>query len=188
MDEALSMRGRSLEEAFFIKRDAELIAQRKKLEEMQKTKEALAEISGINNPKILEHLINLGITPTVMASLVILPLVEVAWADGELSAEEKKTVLEQASKGGLAKGSVNYTILEAWLKERPEKKFLDAWLHYIEGLKESLDAAELELLKNELLERAIKVATSSGGFLGLGSKISLEEKAVLKKMEDVFTR
>ena len=188
MGDALSMRGRSLEEAFFIERDAKLIAQRRKLDEMKKTKEVLSEISGIKNPKTLDQLMALEISPTVLASLVILPLVEVAWADGKLSEEEKKTVLAQAAKGGFAKGTVNYEILEAWLKERPSPKFLFAWIHYIEGLQESMDQEELDLLKNDLLERATKVANSSGGFLGLTSKISPEEKAVLKRMQEAFTR
>lgn len=185
MDDALSKRGRSLEEAFFAERNAQLIEQRKKLDQMQKTREVLAEISGIRNPKVLDKLVELGISPGVLASLVILPLVEVAWADGHLSADEKKAVMDEAAKGGLAQGSVNYTILEEWLKERPSPKFLQAWIHYIEGLRETMGDQEIDDFKAELLTRAQKVAAASGGILGM-SKISPEEKVVLKKMEDAF--
>ena len=188
MDDALKKRGHSLEEAFFMERNAQLIEQRKKLEQVQQTREGLAKISGIKNNKILNKLIELRITPGVLASLSILPLVEVAWADGELDLKERKFVLEAAAKGGLSEGSVDYHILGEWLKERPSPKFLEAWLYYIEGLREAMSQQELDDLKTQLLSRARQVAEAVGGFMGVGSKISDPEKAVLKKMEDAFTR
>lgn len=185
MDDALAKRGHSLEEAFFMERNAKLIEQRKKLEELQKTKETLTQVSGIRNEKVLDKLMELGVSPSVMASLSVLPLVEVAWADGQLSEAEKDAVLAEAGKEWLVKGSVNHELLAAWLKERPSAKFLEAWIYYIKGLRENLTAQQLEDLKAELLGRAKKVADAAGGFLGL-SKISDEEKAVLKRMEDAF--
>lgn len=185
MDDSLKERGRSLEEAFFRQRDAELIAQHKKLEQMKTDREALMLVSGIRNPKVLDQLVELGISPTVLASLAILPLVEVAWADGELSAEEKEAVLAGAAKGGLVKGSIDHAILDAWLKERPDPKFLNAWMKYIEGLREAMGPEDLKNLKKEFLNRAKSVAESAGGFMGL-SKISPQEQAVLSKMEKAF--
>lgn len=189
MDDSLSQRGRSLEEAFFKKRDAELIEQRRKLEEMKKNKDGLAEISGIRNPKVLDKLVELNVSPSILASLTVLPLVEVAWADGTLDEKEKVAVLTHAAKGGFAKGSIDYVLLDEWLKERPSPKFLEAWIHYIAGLREVMNDQELNSLKSELLDRARHVAKAAGGgFLGLLSKISDEEQAVLKKMESAFTR
>ncbi len=185
MDDALKERGRSLEEMFFKQRDAELIAQRKKLAEMSQTRESLAQISGIKNPQVLDKLIESGITASTLASLSLLPLVEVAWADGQLSEPEKKAVLTAAAKGGLTQGSVNYQLLENWLKERPAAKLLDAWVHYIRGLRDVLNPQELRGVKSDLLSRARAVAEAAGGFMGV-SKISPEEQAVFKKMEDAF--
>ncbi len=185
MWEGLEKQGRNLEEAFFLQRDAELIAQHKKLEEMKKTRESLSEISGIRNVKVIDKLMELKVSPSILASLVVLPLVEVAWADGELHENERKAVLAEAAKDGLSKGSIDYSLLEAWLKHRPPAALLDSWAHYIEGLHEVMTRQELDSLKAELLDRARKVANAEGGFLGL-SKISPEEKTVLKKMEDAF--
>ena len=183
MDDALAKRGHSLEEMFFKERDAQLITQRKKLEHMENTRKALADVSGIRNPKVLDKLVELEVSPSTLASLAVLPLVEVAWADGHLDEKEKQAVLAESAKGGITKESIDYAMLDAWLKERPSPKLLEAWIHYIAGLREVMGPQELNDLKSGLLDRAKKVAEAAGGFL---SKISTEEKAVLKKMEDAF--
>ena len=183
MDDALSKRGHSFEEAFFRERDAELIAQRKKLEQMENNKNVLAEVSGIRNSIVLDKLVELEVSPATLASLTILPLVEVAWADGTLDEKEKEAVLAEAAKGGITRDSIDYALLNAWLKERPSPKLLEAWIHYIMGLREVMSPKELGDLKSELLNRAKKVAEAAGGFL---SKVSAKEKTVLKKMEEVF--
>lgn len=186
MEDGLAKRGKSMEEMFFMQRDAELIAQRKKLEAMNKTKVDLAQISGIKNEAVLDKLVALGVSPASLASLVMVPLVEVAWADGTLSDQERKAILDEAAHSGMTKGSVNYDILQAWLKQGPEPHFLEAWSQYVKGLKDTMHPQEFEDLKNELLTRAKKVAASSGGFLGVVGKISPEETAALKKLESVF--
>jgi hypothetical protein len=62
-----------------------------------------------------------------------------------------------------------------------------AWKHYIEGLCKKLTPPEIENLKHELLDLARDVAQAAGGFLGLGSKISTAEKAVLEDLERAFS-
>ncbi len=182
MHDSLSERGHTLEELFFRQRDAELVEKRKKLEQMEKNKEALAHVSGIKNPKVLDKLVELEVSPAILTSLTIVPLVEVAWADGNLDQKEREAILAEAAKHKAADNQ----LLEFWLKERPSSKFLEAWLHYIAGLKETMDPKEMESLKKELLHGANTVAKAAGGgFLGL-ERVSPEEKAVLKKMEEAF--
>lgn len=183
MDDALAKRERSMEEVFFRERDAKLIEQYKKLEELKKNINELSAVSGIKNIQVLEKLIAIGISPASLSLLSILPLVEVAWADGQLSDQEKLEVLTEASKQGISKGSVNYGLLEAWLKKRPEASLLEAWIFYIKELKKSLNHQELEELKSDLLSKAKKVAQATGGLI---YKVSAEEKAVLAKMEEAF--
>lgn len=184
----LEGRARRLEDAFFLKRDAQLIELHKEQQRIQKTKEELAKSSGIRNPKVLDKFVELNITPNLLASLFVLPLLEVAWADGELDAKEREAVLKASSDGGLVKGSLDYQLLESWLKERPSKHFLDAWLHYMEGLREVLSQEELDNLKVAFLDRARHVAEAAGGILGFGTKISAKEQEVLTKMEKAFKR
>ncbi|MEI7880889.1 MAG: hypothetical protein WCI95_08450 [bacterium] len=188
MDEILIRQASRLEDEFFAKQDAVLIEQRKKLLAMERTQAALTAVSGIQNEAVLKKLMELNIYPDLLATLILVPLVEVAWADGEIQDNERKAILAGASKIGMKQGSVDYTILEEWLKQSPPKSLLTAWIHYIEGLCESLAPVERENLKQNLLDQARSVAESAGGFLGLVSPISSKEKAILDQMTAAFAK
>ncbi len=175
-----------MEESFFAKREAELVAKLKQDEEIKKNKDALAQASGIKNQKVLDHLAQLGVSPSILANLLIVPLVEIAWSDGALSERKKKVVREEAARGGLIKEAVDQNLLETWLKERPSPKYWQAWGYYIEGLKEIMIPKELNDLKNELLSRAKKVAQASSGVIGLAIKFVSTEKDLIKKIESAF--
>lgn len=186
MDDILFRQASRLEDEFFAKQDAVLIEQRKKLVAMERTQAALTSISGIRNETILKKLVELNIQPDLLATLTLVPLVEVAWADGEVQEKERKAILTSAIKAGMSQGSIDYTILEEWLKKNPPKSLLTAWIHYIAGLCETLTPAERDNLKHTLLDQARTVAEAAGGFMGLVSPISSKEKVILEKMAAAF--
>ena len=186
MDAFLDQYAHRLEDEFFAKKDAVLIAQLRKLEQMERTQKALAEVSGITDETVLKHLVDLGVHPDLLATLAMVPLVEVAWADGEVQEDECNAILEGAASAGMARGSVDYVLLQQWLAQRPPKKMLDAWIHYIQGLKQALTPEEVMAVKDQFMTRARRVAEATGGFLGLTSKISKAEQAMLDKMASAF--
>jgi hypothetical protein len=49
-----------------------------------------------------------------------------------------------------------------------------------------LSGSERESLKQQILGRARSVAEATGGFLGLGSKISSEEEIILAELAKAF--
>lgn len=175
-----------LDDLFFRKEDQKLIDQLKALKKLKETKEALSEVSGIKNEHILQKLVELQVRPETLASLSLIPLVEVAWADGNVDTKEKELVLSCAIKMGFPKGGPDYKILSQWMTHRPSVELLDAWIHYIQGLCEKLTGEEKGELKKELIENTRSVAMASGGFLGLGNKISKSESAILEKLENAF--
>jgi hypothetical protein len=181
--EILRDRGRSLEDEFFRREDQRLMARLNELKTAETTREALAKASGIAKPAVIEKLMELGIRAETVAALSIVPLVEVAWADGALDAKERRAVIERA---GVARGSMEGALLEAWLDRRPDPKLLTAWTHLIQGMCEHLDADGAARLKAGLLERAGAVAAASGGLFGVGSKVSRSEAAMLAKLEAAF--
>ncbi|MCH8819815.1 MAG: hypothetical protein IIB03_05780 [Acidobacteria bacterium] len=133
---------------------------------------------------ILQSLLELHIDAQTLAALALVPLIEVAWADGYLDEKEKQAVLEAAHASGFEKGQVAYEVLESWLTQQPKPKLLETWVEYIRELRGQLSEEEHKSLKASLLGRARSVAEASGGYLGLGFKVSKTEAAVLKTLDE----
>ena len=176
-------RGSRLEDLFFEKEDVLLVEQRRRLAQMERTQGVLAEISGIGDCEVLTRLVELEVSPDLLAALAIVPLIEVAWADGEVREHEAVAVLAGAEGSGIAKGSANHILLQEWLRHRPPKAMLEAWTYYAAGLCEALSDQQRESLRHDLLLRARRVAEAAGGFLGLTSRVSGQERAVLARLE-----
>ncbi len=185
-NEFLETRRRALEEQFFHQENQRLVDALREKSKLRKSKEALAEASGITNGSILESLLELGIEAETVSALQLVPLLEVVWADGELDENEKQAVLKAAGVSGLAEGRLSYGLLEGSLNRSPKPVLREAWRLYMEGLCKQLQSEEKESLKEDLLGRARAVAEASGGFLGLGSKISSSEAQVLEELGGAF--
>jgi hypothetical protein len=183
----LGERGKTLEDEFFRKEDARLIEKLRELKAKEATREELSRISGIKNTAILDRLVELGIHPQTMAALAIVPLAEVAWADGSIDAKEEQAILDRAAKSGVAPGTASYDLLKSWLERRPEPRLLTAWIHMIQGISENLTAEQVEGLRTGLVERVRAVASASGGVLGVG-KISSAESEMIRQLESAFRK
>lgn len=181
-----ALQGNALEDEFFAQRDAQLIARRRELAKRAHTQQELAEISGIRDAHVLARLVELDVSVDLLASLTIVPLVEVAWADGTVDAHERQAILASADSHGFAKSSIDYELLDAWLYEKPPAAMLEAWMHYIRGLCAELAPADREALRRQLLDRARAVAEASGGLLGLTSRVSAGERAMLDTLAAAF--
>jgi hypothetical protein len=183
----LNERGRALEEEFFHKEDKRLIAKLKELKAKEATREELGRISGIKNTAILDRLVELGIHAETMAALAVVPLAEVAWADGAIDAKEEQAILDRAAKSGVVPGSSGYDLLKSWLARRPDPKLLTAWIHMMQGIIENLTPEQVEALRKGLVERVQTIARASGGVLGVG-KVSSAEAEMIRQLESAFRK
>jgi hypothetical protein len=185
-NEFLGDRKKALEDSFFAEQDARLRRQLAEKETLKAKKTALSEVSGISDESVLEQLIALEIGTDTLAALTLVPLIEVAWADGDVDSNEREAILEAAAATGLGKGSPSAKLLEGWLEHRPTPDVLRTWKEYVSALLTTLSAESSAALKQDLLGRARSVAEAAGGFMGLGNKISKSEQAVLEELEAVF--
>jgi len=182
---ATEKRRQTLEDMFFYEMDRRIIERRAKLQQMKQTKASLARVSGIHDDALLEKLIALDIRPETMATLIAIPLIEIAWADGVMDNKERKRLFGYAEKAGLRQKGLDPEIMSAWLTTRPDPALLKAWTHYMQTLCRELSAHERKALHDEVMADARSIAKAAGGMLGF-SQISAEEKAILKKLEQAF--
>lgn len=183
----LGDRGRALEDEFFRQADRRLVQRLREEHESAASREALGKALGIKNTAILDKLLQLGVRAEGVAALALVPLVEVAWADGSIQAQERQGILERAEKSGVAPGSADHALLQGWLERRPPSKLLTAWSQMVEGLCEHMTPDQVKTLRADLIERARAVASASGGILGVG-KVSAAEADVIQKLESAFVR
>jgi hypothetical protein len=176
-----------LEEQFFFKENQRLAEKYRAMRQLKETKEALTQVSGIEDEMILDKLIELNIRPETLASISLVPLVEVAWADGVVDPKEKEAILRSVSKFGWNEESLDYAILDEWLSRKPSASLLEAWKHYIQAICGKMSDEEIKHFKNEIISHALSVAQAEGGFMGIGS-VSKEEKAMLENLENSFCR
>jgi len=184
--DAFERRRRAFEEEFFDKQSHKLIDKLRATLQKEHTREELIELTGIHDPAVLDTLMAMHVQKDTFAAFALYPLIEVAWADGEVDEKERKAFLAAAAEHGIAPGSRAHTALEEFVKTRPNDDTRKAWYAWAEQLTQKLDAAERRKVREGLLKRAKAVAEASGGILGLGNKVSPNEKLVLDAIARAF--
>ena len=172
-----------LEEEFFRKQDEQLLKSLRQQVETKEKRKALASALGISDEALVDRLQELDVSTETLAAISLIPLIAVAWADGSIDAKERGAVMAAAEQEGLEKGHPGYQLLQRWLEQKPRPRLLEVWKHYVSALGEGLGDAPRAALKQTVLGHARAVAEAAGGLLGLGSRISKAEQAVLDDLE-----
>jgi hypothetical protein len=149
--------------------------ERKAAEEQNKRK--IASSLGTDEEAVVERLHALGLDGDVVEVIHLLPLVQVAWADGAVSIAERVAILGAVEAHGVEPGSPAATLMASLLESRPSDTMLDEILAI---LKDILAAGDLH--PSTMLEACQDVAKASGGLLGLGNKVSAEECEAIQKV------
>lgn len=179
-------RERAEEEAYFQQRDAKLLAALRQKSELSKVAHALAEKLQSGEPALLDQIKKLGVTLDTGAAFVLAPLVEVAWADGNVSHAERKSVLHIAAQRGIVAGSADYRQLLEWLDRRPPEAILQAALEAIRIGISVLPPAERKQRIAAMINTCEEVARAAGGLEGLFdlSDIDGQERSVIAAIRD----
>ncbi|MGI8981399.1 MAG: hypothetical protein ACR2FY_19405 [Pirellulaceae bacterium] len=181
----LDERARALE-AYFDQQDRELIDKMRQKMAAQERETELSAATGITDRMILSDFGKTGADIGALAALGLIPLVEVAWADGRISPGESTAALTAAAGMGVTEGSQAYALLEKWLKTRPSPGAVAAWKEYVKALATTWGRERTREIRRSIIGRAAGVAQSAGGILGLGSKVSAKEQAVLDELDSAF--
>src|SRR6476660_1945597 len=107
----LEERGKALENQFYEKENAQKL-------DTQSSKDELRKASGMTDDTVLEKLVALGLRGNTIAALSLVPLIQVAWADGKIQDNERTAILQGAHGKGLEKGTPGYELLQTWLQKK----------------------------------------------------------------------
>jgi len=185
-EKLLGDRRKALEEEFFRRENERLAAEMKLRRLAEEAKTQMRGISGISDEAVLDKLVELGIGGETLAAMTLVPLVEVAWADGQMDDKERDAILKGAEAQGVERGTPPFALLEDWLVNRPPPRLLAAWREYVGALCDEMLPEDRKKLKHDVLSRARTVAEAAGGFLGMGNKVSAEEGQVYAILETAF--
>jgi hypothetical protein len=185
--DALRSRGQSLEDAFFAERDRQLMEALRRRLNAEESEKVLAAAVGISEKLALERISKVEAGLPVLAAMALLPPVEVAWCDGEVSAKERDAVLKAASEVGVGVDTPTYQLLQSWLAQRPSPAAVEKWKEYVRAICATLDKDTVAKLRQGVIGRAEKIALAAGGMLGFGNKISSEERACLDDLSQAFS-
>lgn len=185
----LSNRRQALEDSFFHQKDRELLAKVKEaVTGTQDLRSELAAATGVDDGAFLDTLVDLGIQPVTAIALSLVPLIQVAWADGTIQEGERKAILSAAHDAGIDETMASYALLQSWLKNAPGEELEATWRSYVEALIGTLSGNERRNFCDSTLKRARAVAAVAGGVLGLGNKISASEQRVLDGLATAFEK
>jgi len=159
-----------------------LIEKLKKKASAEAARKDLAEAVGVSDEGILNALEELGYNREIVVVLHLFPLVAVAWADGEISDEERERILEVSKAWGVEPGSPAHSRLTEWLTKKPSESYSERVFRIIRDITQFRPEDKQTDYQTRVADLCLQVAEASGGFLGLGRKVSAAERAVLDRI------
>lgn len=175
--------GQANEESYHRNQDNVLIAELRKKMENQARAEALKTETSVADDGVLARLAELGITPETVPVLHLVPLFDVAWADGEIQDGERVLLNEAADAYGITEGPAR-ELFESMLSAPPSSQLVAASTAFISSLLHVLPEDEAAVAKGNLVDLSIRVADACGGVFGLWGRIEDSERAALNRVAE----
>jgi hypothetical protein len=179
--DALHERGRALEEEYFRRKNRELIEKMRLEARRDEARRDMGAQTGLEDPETLRQLQTLGFTPETVVLLPLVPVVQVAWADGEVADAERSAIFKVARARGIAEGSAAYHQLAAWLSDRPAPQVFSSATRLIREMLDAPGQDQARISADDLVAYCETIAAASGGLFGI-NRISAEERALLTSL------
>ena len=176
--DALAQRGRALEDAYFRKKDCELIEKIRQAAAAEQVRRDLGRKAGLDAPELIQELGDLGFTPETVSLLPLVPVIQMAWAEGGITEAERELILRLARSRGVELGSAADRQLMEWITNPPAEDVFARARRLIRAMLDSGSAQTGDLSADDLVKYCEDIASASGGILGIG-RISAEERALL---------
>ena len=165
--DSLQERGRALEEEYFRKKNRELIEKMQVEARSEQARRDMGAQVGIDDPEMLRELQKLGFTAETVALLPLVPVVQVAWADGNVAGAERDAIRALARARGITEGSAAHHQLESWLADRPAAGVFAGATRLIRAILDSPGSEQAKISADELVGYCESIASASGGLFGM---------------------
>ena len=127
---------------------------------------------------LAERLVRLGFDSETACVLHILPLIQVAWANGEISRRERSRILHVLKLREVPEGSRAWVMCESLLSARPTDAFLQSCREVLRDVLHSGKPGQ-DLEERQLIDLCVDIAEVSGGLFGLHRTVSAAERTVI---------
>ena len=176
-----SGRARTSEDDYFHKKDRELIEKFRKAAANEQARSEMAAQIRINEPGLIDDLRELGFTPETVKVLPLMPIVQLAWAEGGVSPEERTLLVSLARERGVADGSAGDRLLADWMTRAPAPAVFSNGMRLIRAMLDAKPSDGDMISSDDILRYCERIAEASGGIFGFG-KVSAEERAALAQI------
>lgn len=181
--DAFAERGRSLEEEYFHRKEREIIEKMRVSAAADEQRRRLGQETGVANDDVLHDLQDLGYTPETVMLLHLVPLIQIAWAEGGVTQKERDLIVKAARSRGITAGSPADQQLDLWLAQRPSNELFEKTLRAVRTILEAQPDDARAASEKDLLSLASAIATASGGIVGFRA-VSDEERQILAHISE----
>jgi hypothetical protein len=171
-----------LEEEYFGRKNQELIEKLRESRAREADRQKMAEMMAVDDQDVLEALQDLGYTSETIPLLHLVPLVEVAWAEGGVADREREMIFKIAEARGVPPDGVAHEMLSHWLENRPSEKFFDNSLRAIRVIFDLLPEEQRLAGRRDLIAYCSQIASAvSSGIFGPGG-LTDDERALIARI------
>lgn len=142
----------------------------------------------MTDEELVAALEQLGVDPADPRAALLLPLVEVAWADGRIQEPERVRILEIAKGHGVVGGRSEETV-RLWLSARPAPELLRLGREVVVALGHRHRGPSANWSPDALARmeaQCLDVARAAGGLFGLAFATTAEEQAALTAIREAL--
>ncbi len=176
-----------LEEEYFWRKERALLTRLRADMRRENERRVLRRELGNADEVFLAKLQAIGLTPDTVGLLFVVPLIEVAWADGAVSTRERQLILETATRRGIAPDTPAHMQLTGWLDRCPDRPFFDTTFEAVRMMLEAEDSDTRTANERDLIESCTRIAEATGEVLGL-VRVSQGERECLRRLVHGLTR
>jgi hypothetical protein len=141
------------------------------------------EALGVSDTELQTRLTQIGYDADTARVIFLIPLLEVAWADGRVEEEESSEILNFVHQLGIEPASKASTLVSKWLKALPNDALFENGKEYLAPFVKTYRKAGKDLAAS-ILEACEHIADASHGIFGFFPGVSSVESDILKKIAE----